>query len=310
MRRLWKEIVRLKFKGRRFEDHALEISALGELKQFQEIVTETAKELWRTANPTSKYLPHHFEDRTRLYLRSPIQEGSAEVLLEACVTPRKKVSTPDLFEKEFEDIKKAVEFAQQVYESQERDEPLPSDLSQELLQEYTKFGQGLAKDETIELTPAWVRREPVHVTFKTSARLARFLEEKHEDYVDVSGEVKEADVRQNRFQLWLDEKTCVTVKFSPEQEDQVTEALRNHRSVRLQVKGRGRRTPQGKLESVDEISELNLQAIGEIPYDETARPIEEILMELAKEVPVEEWKKLPKDLSENLDHYLYGSPKK
>jgi hypothetical protein len=27
-------------------------------------------------------------------------------------------------------------------------------------------------------------------------------------------------------------------------------------------------------------------------------------------VPREEWEKLPRDLSENLDHYLYGAPKR
>ena len=27
-------------------------------------------------------------------------------------------------------------------------------------------------------------------------------------------------------------------------------------------------------------------------------------------VPEEEWRKLPADLSENLDHYLYGAPRK
>ena len=32
--------------------------------------------------------------------------------------------------------------------------------------------------------------------------------------------------------------------------------------------------------------------------------------ELAREVPPEEWAKFPADLLDNLDHYLYGSPKK
>jgi len=42
-------------------------------------------------------------------------------------------------------------------------------------------------------------------------------------------------------------------------------------------------------------------------YDQSARPIEELLNELAKEVPQEEWDRLPSDLNDNLDHYLYGS---
>jgi len=31
--------------------------------------------------------------------------------------------------------------------------------------------------------------------------------------------------------------------------------------------------------------------------------------EIRAQVPAEEWKKLPTDLSKNIDHYLYGSPK-
>lgn len=31
--------------------------------------------------------------------------------------------------------------------------------------------------------------------------------------------------------------------------------------------------------------------------------------EISAQVPQEEWEKLPKDFSKNIDHYLYGSPK-
>ena len=31
--------------------------------------------------------------------------------------------------------------------------------------------------------------------------------------------------------------------------------------------------------------------------------------EISAQIPQEEWAKLPSDLSKNLDHYLYGSPK-
>ena len=36
------------------------------------------------------------------------------------------------------------------------------------------------------------------------------------------------------------------------------------------------------------------------------RPISDVLAEIAAEVPEEEWDKLPPDLTENLDDYLYG----
>lgn len=48
----------------------------------------------------------------------------------------------------------------------------------------------------------------------------------------------------------------------------------------------------------------------EFVYDETAPAIEDQLAELAKEVPQEEWDRLPDDLSDNLDHYIHGLPKK
>ena len=41
-----------------------------------------------------------------------------------------------------------------------------------------------------------------------------------------------------------------------------------------------------------------------------ARPVEAVLVELADEVPEEQWNKLPDNLTENLDHYLYGTPKR
>lgn len=46
-----------------------------------------------------------------------------------------------------------------------------------------------------------------------------------------------------------------------------------------------------------------------VPYDAEAPPIEEVLAELAAEVPEEDWNRLPADLTDNLDHYLYGTPR-
>jgi len=40
------------------------------------------------------------------------------------------------------------------------------------------------------------------------------------------------------------------------------------------------------------------------------RPIEEILSEIAASVPPEELAKLPPDFTSQLDHYIYGSPKR
>jgi hypothetical protein len=40
------------------------------------------------------------------------------------------------------------------------------------------------------------------------------------------------------------------------------------------------------------------------------RPLEEKIAEIVAQVPEEEWSKLPPDLGDQLDHYIYGTPKR
>ena len=42
----------------------------------------------------------------------------------------------------------------------------------------------------------------------------------------------------------------------------------------------------------------------------SAPPIEQIAAERAARIPDEEWDRLPEDLLQQLDHYLYGVPKR
>jgi hypothetical protein len=50
---------------------------------------------------------------------------------------------------------------------------------------------------------------------------------------------------------------------------------------------------------------------GERAADETdAKPIDEVLAEIAAEIPPEELAKLPPDFTDQLDHYIYGTPKR
>ena len=299
----WKEVIRISFKGKRFHDHAFDLTALTELIQFQKMVAETAKSLWRDSNPDRERLPKHFEERTRLCLRR-IEEGSAVAPLEVYI------SEPDqfhLFEPEPVEIKEAIAVARQVFRSIEKDEPLPSKFPKALVPEYAKLGQGLEEDETIELVDD--DGEPVRVTPQMRSRWTIFKESSHENYIDVTGEVLEADLRQGRCQVWIDDKTGIAVPFSSDQEEQITDALKGHRTHRLQIKGKGAFSSQGKPLRIDEVEELKIQPIGEPVYDSSARPIEDILAELASEIPIEEWKKLPTDLTDNLDRYLYGRPK-
>lgn len=300
----WKEVVSLAFRGERFRDHALDLSAITEMAQFQKMVTETAKALWRQANPGRERLPRYFEERTRLCLRR-IDEGSTLAPLEVRIEEPEPL---ELFEAEPTELNEAIGLAGEVLRAAERDEPLPENLPKSLIPEYERLGEALAEDEALEvITPD---EEPARVTQMSRSRLAAYVEGAHEGHADVTGKVLEADVRQERFQVWLDDKTWVTVSFSPGQEEQVIQALRDHRTLRLQVIGRGEFSPSGEPSRITHVEELRLLPIGEMPYDPAARPIEDVLAELAGEVPEEDWNRLPPDLTDNLDHYLYGTPRR
>lgn len=298
----WKEVIRLSFKGERFRDHALDLRALSELSQFQKMVAETAKTLWRTANPDRERLPHHFEEKVRLCLRR-IEDGSATAPLEVFIEEQDQTS---FFESEPFEINEAVELAHEVFLALGTDAELPQRFPRSLLPEYTRWGQTLADDESVEMKVA--EKKPAYLTLAHRRKLETFSEIPHEDHVEITGEVFETDVKKGRFQLSSGGDT-VTVVFTPEQEDRVTTALKEHKTIRMCVKGSGEFSAQGKPLRVSKVDELSLTADGET-YDQSARPIEELLSDLAKKIPQEEWKKLPDDLNDNLDHYLYGVPKK
>ena len=44
-------------------------------------------------------------------------------------------------------------------------------------------------------------------------------------------------------------------------------------------------------------------------FDPDAPCIEDVIREIAGDVPDEEWEKLPHDLTDRLDYYLYGAEK-
>lgn len=299
----WKEVVRLRFKGERFRDHAFDLSALGELSQFQKMIAETAKALWRDANPNSERLPRHFEQRTRLCLRK-IEGGSATAPLEVFI---ENPDEPELWEKVPEELNQAITLAHEVFKAVERDVKLPDHFPKHLVSEYVNWGQSLSEDDVIEIKPP--NKEPAIVSSRNRDRLSAFAETPYVDLVDTSGKVLEADVRQHRFQLWPDEKRPVGVIFNEEQEEIVTTALKDHKSVRLHVTGRGEYSPEGLLQKITDVQSLEIVKPGASKYDKDAPSIEEVLQSIADEVPKEEWDKLPPDLTDDLDHYLYGTPK-
>lgn len=302
----WKEVARLCFKGDRFRDHALDLSALTELRQFHKMVAATAKALWHAAHPDRANPPAHFDERTRLCLRR-IEEGSAVVPLEVFTEPP---SQAELWDAEPESVHQAIELAYEVFDSLGHDRPLPERFAKHLVGEYAEWGATLRADESIELQTATARNGPARIDAGIRERLRAFVETHHASTLEIVGEVLEADVRARQFQVYTDPKTAVKVTFDASQEATVTEALRDHRVVRIRVRGRADSSPQGKPIRFTEVSSLVLVRDGELHFDANAPSIEDEIAEIAATVSDEAWDRVPKDFTDQLDHYLYGTPKR
>jgi len=299
------ELVVHKFAGGRFDDHGLDVDVLPDLVAYKNILIETAKELWRSKHPERQRLPKNFEDSLSLKFYT-IEPGSA-------ATPLfREVEAPDafsLFPREPDELDQAVEVVAETIEAVADDRALPDALPKNVIPLFENYGKTLRPDERIELKPA-TRSRTTRYSSKERERLARLVETSYEDIVELTGEIRAADLDGSNFALKLTDGTKVFGKFSPEQEFLITDVLREHARRWLHVKGRAEFFANGQMKRLLTVEALDVQIAGEKTFDAGVRPIWEIIEEIGAAVPSGEWDKVPRDGAVNLDHYLYGHPKK
>jgi hypothetical protein len=305
MSRAKRQLVTHTFKGKRFEDHGLDLDVLPELYAYKELLVSAAKELWRRHHPDRQRLPKHFEDSLCLKFYE-LKESSVAVPIFREV---EIVSQAELFEFEKPDeLDEAVGLIGDAVDASNSGQPLPEPLPKIVIPLFENYGRTLREDESFELQQF---KNPKKSTYSPKSReqLLKFCAEGYSDRIDFAGEVRAVDLA-GKFDLRLPDGTKVPAKFSPEQEGLVTEALREHSSRRLRVKGTAEYHPDGKIKGVTTVSELAIQPAGDPAFDETARPIWEVITEIGATVSSDEWAKVPVDAAQNLDHYLYGHAKR
>ena len=299
----WRTIVTLRFMGQRFEGHALDIGALAELRRFQSMVTKTAKALWRNKNPGSSEWPKGSSERMQLYLRS-IDEGSVAIQLEAPVPNERQADMFGSEPLETGDLVEAVGVIHGVYTAINGDASLPKKCPKSLLPEYARWCRSLSEHERLEFEPPG--RAPARVTRHERKVLGSHAEAPYDDQIDVTGHVLQADVRKQEFALWLDDTKHVGAKFTSEQEDQITTALKEHVSKRLRVQGRGMFNSMGEPQKIVRVESIELLGEGEPKFDPSAPRIEDKIAAICADITDEEWDQVPRDLADRLDDYLYG----
>src|SRR3989442_11429805 len=287
MSRMKRPLVTHTFKGKRFEDHGLDLDVLPDLYAYKELLVATAKELWRRHHPDRQRLPKNFEDSLCLKFYQ-LKEGSVAVPIFREV---EVASQTEMFQFEQPDeLDEAVSLLAEGVQAANSEQPLPDALPKNILPLFENYGKTLREDEFIELQP---QNKPLKASYspKSRERLLKFCAEGYSDRIDFVGEVRAVDLA-GKFELRLPDGTKVPAKFSADQEGVVTEALRDHVSRHLRVKGKADFQPDGKVKAVTTISELTIQSATESPFDPNAQPVWEIIEAIGASVPAEEWAKV------------------
>ena len=90
----------------------------------------------------------------------------------------------------------------------------------------------------------------------------------------------------------------VNGRFSPEQEAEVLDALRNHRAVHLRVQGVAEfATSDRQMKRFSRVDKVEPAVLSDQEFDEMAVPIWEQLAAIGESAPPGAWDSVPTDLS-------------
>jgi hypothetical protein len=304
MSKVQRELVTHTFKGKRFDDHGLDLDVLPDLFAYKQLLVETAKALWRRSHPDRERLPKNFEDGLTLKFFA-INKGSAAVPI---MREYESEDQADFWKTQPPDeLDTAVELVNAAIVAADNNQPLPEELPRNIIPLFGDYGKGLRDDESVELRSERTRTAANYTRNSQRELLARVMIV-YTDVVDFTGEVRAVDLG-GTFTLKLDDGSKIPGRFSTDQETVVTEALQEHASRRLRVNGIAEFQPSGEIKSIIKIKDLTIQQAGELTFNAKARPVWEVVAELGSQIPAKEWEKVPADAARNLEHYLYGAPK-
>lgn len=295
------DLATLRFEGKRFEGHALDVDCTQELIAYRNLVLACAKELWHRKNPDRVRLPKRFEEGFRLQFNR-LEDGSAAV-------PLQRVRVADQTELDFgnlDEFDEAADLIDAAVAAANDDSLLPDGLPSSVIPLFGDFGKSLRADEVLFTRSRHATAEAAY-TAKARKRLAEWVGPTYEDALDVVGEVRMANVGPGTFSLQLDgTDLLVSGRFTSEQESEVLEALRNHRSMRLRVHGVAEfSTRDGQMKRFLRVDRVAPAVSAPPEFDDTAAPIWEQLVAIGESAPNGAWDSVPADLSMRIDEIVY-----
>lgn len=303
MRATYEDLAVLRFQGDRFANHTLDVDTTQELIAYKKLVLECAKELWRRRNPGRTNLPGGFEKGFSIVF-SEMREGSVGIPLKR----RIEREDDELDLPPEDEFPMAARMIDETIEAAGAGETLPAELPRNVIPLFREFGKTLSAEESV-FTRATGRSSEAAYSAVARERLATWAEPTYEDVVELHGEVSMANVRGGQFALVLEDGRTPNGRFNPEQETLVLEALCHHRDVRLRVRGTGEFNQADRsLRRLVRVDHIEIATAGPAVYDESVPPIWEVVTEIGVQAPRGTWDNVPRDLSNRVDEYIYGTP--
>lgn len=283
------------FEGERYKNCQLDEDALFELLTYQKLLKETAKFLWKQKHPDCLRLPNDFEKKcTTKIIR--LHKGSTCVDMEL-------IEYAD-----GDEIEKAAELIADTCEAINNQSRLPLNFPKHILPLLRSYGKTLGDGESI------VQQTPKHHSVRYSrASRERFLKmfgEEVQNVVTVTAVVTMANIQNHKMKLALEDGRHIDARFKDDQEIFILEALKDHRTIRLEIVGIGVFFQDGELKAISNIQSLQTISSLEKETSSTQHSIWDAFQEVLNKVPKDVIDTLPSDCSSEIEHYLYGTPKK
>ena len=211
-------VATLKFSGKRFRNGAFALTAVRELERFQRVVLETAKFLWRKANPDASRLPSGFDERVSLCFRGSAT-GSSVVPIELSSNSGQQ----ELAENDRKSVVDAINLGYDIVSSIDHNQLVPQGVTRAILAEYMQLGRGLVEGEVMEFAPP--KKPFIQLTSEFMSCIKSRIDRAYEDVIDIFVSVYEVNFKSNTLLFESDYGNTTKVSFDDEQSKSIVRAL-------------------------------------------------------------------------------------
>jgi hypothetical protein len=243
-------LLELRFDGGRFAKHTIPLDVLDELKAFQALVADVARELFFAEHQGRRRVPAGFGEAARLHLSATRHNCFTATLVRA---PQPNLVAEMLQSANDHWVDDAMELSLAALESAGKGQPLPPRFpsNTQTLKRLADIGSHLGIDESI--TASGVRTGVVvAINRESRQRIAAVAHVDNVTRVEAVGEVCSLDDKTSRFTLRKLNETKVTeVQFKPEHRADLATALAERPRTLVSVKGWLHPTRIDEVESVE-----------------------------------------------------------